>query len=71
MGYPVELHLGVRKQGEELISHSWVTLSGKPVAEKTILDVMKLVYSYPTKANSDQVMIGGRYGTEKISATAA
>jgi hypothetical protein len=27
MGYPVELHLGVRKQGEELISHSWVTLS--------------------------------------------
>jgi hypothetical protein len=71
VGFPVEFHLAVRKQGQELIAHSWVTLSGKPVAEKTIPDVMKLVYSYPTKANSNQVMNGGRYGTEKLSATAA
>ena len=71
LGFPVEFHLGVRKQGEQLIAHSWVTLCGKPVAEKTIPDVMRLVYSYPTKANSNQVINGGRYGTEKLSATAA
>ena len=49
LGFPVEFHLAVRKQGEELIAHSWVTLSGIPVAEKTIPDVMKLLIHIPLR----------------------
>lgn len=46
MGYPVEIHFGVRKQGKELAGHSWVTLQGHPVAERSSLEYFKLVYSH-------------------------
>ena len=47
MGYPVEIHFGVRKAGDDLQGHSWVTIEGKPVADRTRMDVFKAVYSYP------------------------
>lgn len=46
MGYPVEIHFGVHKDGEELRGHSWVTMQGKPVAE-TPTEIFQIVYSYP------------------------
>ena len=48
MGYPVEIHFGVRKAGDDLQGHSWVTIEGKPVADRTRMDVFKAVYSYPS-----------------------
>jgi hypothetical protein len=47
LGFPVEFHLGVRKQGEELIAHSWVTMQGEPLADTARSGVFKVVYSYP------------------------
>jgi hypothetical protein len=46
MGYPVELHFGIYKNGEELRGHSWVTIEGKPVAETTRTEIFKPIYSY-------------------------
>jgi hypothetical protein len=48
MGYPVELHFGVCKAGDDLQGHSWVTIEGKPVAERTGTYLYKTVYSYPS-----------------------
>jgi hypothetical protein len=70
MGYPVQFHIGVRKGADEINAHSWVTFKGGPVAERTDIGELKIVYSYPPSANSDQVINGGRYGTEKIAAAA-
>ena len=47
MGYPAAIHFGVRKAGEELHGHSWVTCQGTPVAEHTRIDLFTTVYSYP------------------------
>ena len=68
LGFLVEFHVGVRKKGEELIAHSWVTFSGKPVADKTSTDSLKIVYSYPNKSNLHLVPNGGHYGREKTTA---
>jgi Transglutaminase-like superfamily len=46
MGYSVELHFGIYKKGEELRGHSWVTIEGKPVAERTRTEIFKPIYSY-------------------------
>ncbi len=51
-GYPVVIHFGVCKEEELLQGHSWVTVSGTPVAEPTSLDVFHVVYSYPPIADS-------------------
>jgi hypothetical protein len=48
MGYPVEIHFGIQKEGEELRGHSWVTIKGEPVAEKTRTEIFKPIYSYPS-----------------------
>jgi hypothetical protein len=48
MGYPVEIHFGVRKPGDDLLGHSWVTIEGKHVADRTRMEVFKAVYSYPS-----------------------
>ena len=48
MGYPVEIHFGVRKDGDDLLGHSWVTLEGKPLADGTQTYLFKTVYSYPS-----------------------
>jgi hypothetical protein len=50
LGYPVVVHFGVRKEGEELHGHSWVTYQGTPVAERTRTDLFTIVYSYPAPA---------------------
>ena len=50
MGYPVTIHFGVCKAGEELHGHSWVTYRGMLVAERTRTDLFTTVYSYPAPA---------------------
>jgi Transglutaminase-like superfamily len=47
MGYPVEIHFGTLKDGEDLYGHSWVTVAGNPVADTARSDIFKVVYSYP------------------------
>ena len=47
MGYPVEIHFGALKAGENLQGHSWVTLHGEPVADTVRSGIFKVVYSYP------------------------
>jgi hypothetical protein len=49
LGYPVQIHFGVQKKGKRLYGHSWVTLHGRPVAEKARIEVFKAVYSYPSE----------------------
>ena len=47
MGYSAEIHFGIRKDGKDLRGHSWVTLEGKPVADRTRTGLFAAVYSYP------------------------
>jgi hypothetical protein len=47
MGYPVEIHFGVRKEDKTLSGHSWVTLGGEAVADTAPNGIFKAVYSYP------------------------
>ena len=46
MGYPVEIHFGVRKDDKTLSGHSWVTLGGGAVADTAPSALFKPVYSY-------------------------
>ena len=48
MGYPVEIHFGALKDGEDLYGHSWVTMHGEPVADTARSGIFKVVYSYPS-----------------------
>jgi Transglutaminase-like superfamily len=48
MGYPVEIHFGVHKDGDDLKGHSWVTIQGKPIVERTGMEIFKSVYSQPS-----------------------
>jgi hypothetical protein len=57
LGYPAEIHFGARKEGRRLHGHSWVTLQGKPVAERTRTGIFTTVYSYPATAS------GSSHGT--------
>jgi hypothetical protein len=47
MGYPVEIHFGVRKDDKTLSGHSWVTLRGEAVADTAPNVIFEAVYSYP------------------------
>jgi len=47
MGYPVEIHFGALKEGDDLHGHSWVTVEGKPVADTAQSNIFKVVYTYP------------------------
>jgi hypothetical protein len=47
MGYPVVIHFGVYTQEGRLRGHSWVTVGGAPVGERTRPGVLTRVYSYP------------------------
>jgi Transglutaminase-like superfamily len=49
-GYAVEIHFGIRRAGEVLHGHSWVTVQGQPVAEHTRTDLFTVVYSYASTA---------------------
>jgi len=58
LGYPVEIHFGVHKNVKELRGHCWVTVQGKPVAERTPTETFKPVYSYSSvqfRSNSVEV----------------
>ena len=48
LGYPVVIHFGVRKEGETVTGHSWVTLGGQEIAERPSVGRFEPVYSYPT-----------------------
>ena len=48
MGYPVEIHFGVRKEDKTLSGHCWVTLGGEALADTAPNGIFKAVYSYPT-----------------------
>ena len=52
MGYPVEIHFGALKDGEDLCGHSWVTIRGEPLADTARSGIFKVVYSYPYKTLS-------------------
>src|SRR5262249_22469373 len=45
MGYPVEIHFGAFKEGEDLCGHSWVTTHGDLVADTARNEIFKVVYS--------------------------
>ena len=47
LGYPVVIHFGIRKQGETITGHSWVTLHGEVLAERPSVGSFEPVYSYP------------------------
>ena len=80
MGYPVEIHFGVRKDGDDLLGHSWVTIEGKPLADGTQTCLFKAVYSYSSvslPSNSDETVQllqaclftrGGHHGREETPA---
>ena len=50
MGYPVEIHFGVKKNDKILFGHSWLTLRGEVVADTAPNVIFKAVYSYPAAA---------------------
>ena len=54
LGYPVAIHIGVYKTGEALHGHSWVTVDGRPVAERTRTDLFHPIYSYPAVASGPE-----------------
>jgi Transglutaminase-like superfamily len=51
LSHPVAIHFGIHRKGEGLQGHSWVTIHGKPVAEKTPTEIFRTVYSYPPAPN--------------------
>jgi len=46
MGYTTAIHFGVRREGGELIGHSWVTVNGIPIAEPSAVSSLSITYSY-------------------------
>jgi hypothetical protein len=46
LGYPAAIHVGVRKEGAHLQAHSWVTVQGKPVAERRPMVAFTTIYSF-------------------------
>jgi hypothetical protein len=46
LGYPVEIHFGVKKDGRTLHGHSWVTLQGEPLADTAQHGMFRSLYSY-------------------------
>src|SRR5262249_19512043 len=60
MGYPVEIHFGVLKDGNNVYGHSWVTMQGEPLADPARGGMFKLVYSYPSAYSP----LPSSYGTE-------
>jgi len=47
MGYPVEIHFGVKKDDKNFQGHCWVTMRGESVADTAADGHFKVVYSYP------------------------
>jgi hypothetical protein len=59
LGYPVQIHFGVRKDESELTGHCWVTIDGKPVADTSDSSTFKPVYSH-TAVSASEAMINQR-----------
>jgi hypothetical protein len=55
LGYPVQIHFGVRKDGRELTGHCWLTIDGKPVADTSDSSTFKPVYSHTSVAASEAI----------------
>ena len=66
IGYPAEIHFGVYKDKKELRGHSWVTVQGKPVAERTPMEVFRVVYSYPAASYHSSRDVGGPFSREGL-----
>jgi hypothetical protein len=45
MGFPATIHFGVRKHESVIEGHSWVSLYGRPLAERVSVDAFSCVYS--------------------------
>jgi hypothetical protein len=48
MGCPVAIHFGVSKAGNDLLGHSWVTIAGEPLTDRTANQLYRPIYSYPS-----------------------
>ena len=46
MGYPVEIHFGVQKDGRNLGGHSWVVLHGRTLGERSPAEEFRTIYSH-------------------------
>jgi hypothetical protein len=53
LGYPVQIHFGVRKDESELTGHCWVTENGTPVGDTAYGETFKVVYSYASSETPD------------------
>ena len=60
MGYPVEIHFGIQKNGKDLRGHSWVTVHGQPVAENAQGEAFRAIYSYSSATNRPLADEGGQ-----------
>ena len=48
-GEPVQIHFGVRRSGDALVGHAWLTLAGRPVVEaRDPKSVYATTFSYPS-----------------------
>jgi hypothetical protein len=47
LGYPARFHIGIRKDGDALAAHSWVTLDGEIVVRQAGDATFRTLYSYP------------------------
>lgn len=58
MGCAVRFHIGVRKEGQQFVAHSWVTLAEQPILPTTgtSLQAFNLVYSYPQQPHASQLL---------------
>jgi hypothetical protein len=52
LGSPVAFHIGVRRVGDGLRGHSWVTLGGIPLGETRDLKGWSVAYTYPVDEQS-------------------
>ena len=58
MGRPVRIHFGVQRRGSAIEGHSWVTLHGRPIAERVPPETFATVYSYPLQADANDMEVG-------------
>jgi hypothetical protein len=57
-GHPVRFYVGVRKDGDMLVAHSWVTLHGRPLLPGAATERFRTVYTYPADPSSGRSNTG-------------
>jgi hypothetical protein len=60
LGYPARFHIGVRKVGEQLWGHSWITCHGRPLCRADQDCLFWTLYSYP-ESHTHSIRRGGAY----------